>query len=91
MIMLRSTTDYDPVSLLVCLFVLSLFRCFRSFDRWLVVFYLSRRVKQVGRYSTFQYPDQDPYQDPFPEDFNADALFYVSVSVKRIFLFLSYF
>jgi len=28
----------------------------------------------------FQYLDQDPY----PEDFNADALFHVSVSVKRI-------
>jgi len=33
-----------------------------------------------GRYSTFQFPDQDPY----PEDFNADDQFHVSVSVKRI-------
>ena len=37
----------------------------------------------LGRYSTFQYPDQDAYQDAYPEDFNADAVFHVSVSVKR--------
>jgi len=41
----------------------------------------------LGLYSTFQYPDQDAY----PEDFNADALFHVSVSVKRICLSLPYF
>jgi len=32
----------------------------------------------VCRYSTFQYPDQDPC----PGDFNTDAIFYVSVSVN---------
>ena len=36
MIMLRSTTDYDPVSLLVCLFVVSLFRCFVVLVRLIV-------------------------------------------------------
>jgi len=46
---------------------------------------------RLGRYSTFQYPDQDAYQYAYPEDFNADALFHVSVSVKRICLFLHYF
>jgi len=45
------------------------------------------RQQVLGRYSTFQYPDQDAY----PEDFNADALFHVSVSVKRICLCLPYF
>jgi len=35
----------------------------------------------------FQYPDQDAY----PEDFNAEALFHVSVSVKRNCLCLPYF
>jgi len=39
----------------------------------------------------FPYQDQDPYQDPYPEDFNADALFHVSVFVKRIRLLLPYF
>ena len=41
----------------------------------------------LGRYYTFQYPDQDAYQYPFAEDFNTDTLFHVSVSVKRICLF----
>ena len=44
-----------------------------------------------GRYSTCLYPDQDANQYPYPEDFNADTLFHVSVSVKRICLFLPYF
>jgi len=35
----------------------------------------------------FQYLDQDAYQ----EDFNADTLFHVSVSVKRICLCLPYY
>jgi len=35
--------------------------------------------------------DQDAYQDAYPEDFNADALFHVSVSVKRICLCLPYY
>jgi len=34
----------------------------------------------LGRYFTFQYP--------YPEDFNADTLFHVSVSVKCICPFL---
>ena len=38
-----------------------------------------------------QFPDQDPYQDLCPQVFNADALFHVLVSVKRIFLFGPYF
>jgi len=46
-----------------------------------------RKQPQLGRYSTFQYPDQDAYQYPYAEDFNADTLFHVSVTVKRIFLF----
>ena len=41
----------------------------------------------LGRYFTFQYQDQNAYQYPYPEDFNADTLFHVSVSVKRICLF----
>jgi len=45
----------------------------------------------LGRYSTFQYQDQDAYQDAYPEDFNADALFHVSVSVKCICLCLPYY
>jgi len=57
--------------------------------------YVLQNVSCSGkaRYSTFQYPDQDPYQDQdqCPEDFNADALFHVSVSVKRIFHFEPYF
>ena len=44
-------------------------------------------LNALGRYSTFQYPDQDAYQDAYPEDFKADILFHVSVSVKRICLF----
>ena len=40
--------------------------------------------RDLGRYSTFQYPDQDAYQYAYAEDFNADTLFHVSVSVKRI-------
>jgi len=36
-------------------------------------------------FHVFQYPDQDPC----PEDLNADALFYVLVSIKRIVLFLT--
>jgi len=31
------------------------------------------------------------YQNPSPEDFNADAKFHVSVSVKPIFIFLHFF
>jgi len=45
----------------------------------------------LGRYSTFQYADQNAYQDAYPDDFNADALFHVSVSVKRICLCLPYY
>jgi len=30
-----------------------------------------------------------PYQAPFPKDFNTEVLFHVSVSVKRIFIFVS--
>jgi len=38
-------------------------------------------LERYGRYSTFQYPDQDAYQYPYPDDFNAPhALFHVSVS-----------
>jgi len=51
----------------------------------------SARLTDYSRYSTFQYPDQDAYQDAYPEDFNADALFHVSVSVKRICLYLPYY
>ena len=40
-----------------------------------------------GTYFRIHYPDQYPDQDPCPEEFNADALCHVSVSVKRIFLF----
>ena len=29
-----------------------------------------RLFQPLGRYSTFQYPDQDAYQYPDPEDFN---------------------
>ena len=58
----------------------------------LIQSYLTLRLIKVnmsplGRYSTFQYPDQDPC----PENFNVNALFHVSVSVKRIFLYLPYF
>jgi len=51
-----------------------------------------RRMPQskLGRYSTFQYPDHDAYQYAYPEDFSADTLFRVSVSVKRICLILPY-
>jgi len=45
-----------------------------------VGYWLLKQLSLLGRYSSFQYPDQDPY----PEDFNADALFHVSVPVKRI-------
>jgi len=45
----------------------------------------------LGWYSTFQYPDQDAYQYPYAEDFNADTIFHVSVSVKRYCLFFPYF
>ena len=38
-------------------------------------------------WTPFQYADQDAY----PEDFNADALFHVSVSVKHICLCLPYY
>jgi len=38
----------------------------------------------LGRYSMFQYPYQDAYWYLYPEDFNVDTLFYVSVSVKCI-------
>jgi len=46
-----------------------------------------KTCKALGRYSTFQYADRDAY----PEDFNADALFHVSVSVKRICLCLPFY
>ena len=49
------------------------------------------RNMALGCYSTFQYLDQDAYQDMYSEDFNADALFHVSVSVKRICLYLPYY
>jgi len=39
----------------------------------------------------FPYPDHDTYQYPCPQDFNADALFHVSVTVKPIDLFGPYF
>jgi len=50
-----------------------------------------RGIGALGRYSAFQYPDQDAYQYLYAEDFNADTIFHVSVSVKRICLFLPYF
>ena len=43
----------------------------------------------LGRYSTFQNPDQDPNQDPCLEDFNVGASFRISVSAKCIFLFFT--
>jgi len=43
-------------------------------------------IEVLGRYSTFQHPDQDPC----PKEFNVDTLFHVSVSVKHICLFLPY-
>jgi len=52
---------------------------------------IEKKAQLFGRYSTFQYPDQDAYQDAYPEDFNADALFHVSVFVKRICLCLPYY
>jgi len=54
----------------------------------LLIGYFCKIKFALGRYSTFQYPDQDAYQYPYPEDFNADTLFHVSVSVKRICRFL---
>jgi len=45
-------------------------------------------IYELGRYSTFQYLDQDECQYPYPEDLNADTLFHVPVSVKRSCLFL---
>jgi len=46
-----------------------------------------QKISMRTPYSTFQYPIQDAYQYPYGEDFNADTLFHVSVSVKRICLF----
>jgi len=50
---------------------------------------MANNIGRTGR--TFQYADQDAYQGAYPEDFNADALFHVSVSVKRICLCLPYY
>jgi len=60
--------------------------------RWILLM-IGGLYKGFCRYSTFLYPNQDPYQDPYTGDFNADAIFYVSVSVKGrpICLFLPYF
>ena len=44
---------------------------------------ISHQHVTLGCNSTFQYPDQDPC----PKDLNADALFLISVTAKRIFLF----
>ena len=33
------------------------------------------QVYVLGRYYTFPYPGQNPYQDPRPQDFIADDLF----------------
>jgi len=52
---------------------------------------LGTHYEDLGRYSTFQYPDQDVYQYAYSEDFNADTLFHVSVSIKCICQFLHYF
>ena len=56
-----------------------------------IIFSIIFALAPLGRYSTFQYADQDAYQDAYPEDFNADALFHVSVSIKRICLCLPYY
>ena len=52
------------------------------------------RLKKIMIFENHHFkshPNQDAYQYPYPEDFNADTLFYVLVSVNRLCLFLPNF
>ena len=64
----------------------SLFNCilyvFKSID--VLNYFIHKSL--LGRYSTSPYQDQDPC----PSDVNANTLFHISVSVKRILLFRPY-
>jgi len=40
----------------------------------------------LGRYSTFQYPDQDTYQYPYPEDLTVDRHHIPSCSIRQTYL-----
>jgi len=89
----ESITCYVKRPKIVYIFILTKLKNINHYFTLMYSIYVHIGAHNSGlsRYSTFQYPDQNAYQYPYAKDCNADTLFHVSVSVKRICQFLPYF